>query len=97
MSRIAIAVLAVLTLAGPTPARAAGKEASASHPQPSSYAPGPRTGPHVYGSPIETQHAPARPSRAQRAKAMHAKAPAKHVVPRHPTKGQQPAPAPAPR
>ncbi len=54
MTKIATAVLIAIVLAGPAPSLAASHQADPSHPQPSSYAPGPRTGPHVYGSPIET-------------------------------------------
>jgi hypothetical protein len=54
MIRVATAVLAAIALAGPTASLAGGKASEPSHPLPSSYAPGPHTGQHVYGSPIET-------------------------------------------
>jgi hypothetical protein len=54
MTRIAAAVLAAIALTGPAPALAAGQPADPRHAKPSSYAPSPHSGPHVYGSPIET-------------------------------------------
>jgi hypothetical protein len=51
MTRIAGAVLAAITLAGPTLAIAAGKPTGAGS-QPSSYAPRPHATQHIYGSPI---------------------------------------------
>ena len=52
MKAIATAVLAAITLAGPTTADAATK-ATVGGSKPSSYAPGPHPTHHVYGSPIE--------------------------------------------
>lgn len=54
MNRIATAVLGAIVLVGPAPAFAGGKPADSRHALPSSYAPTPHNGPHVYGSPIET-------------------------------------------
>jgi hypothetical protein len=54
MTRIATAVLAAIALTGPASALAASKPAEPRHAPPSSYAPTPHSGPHVYGSPIET-------------------------------------------
>jgi hypothetical protein len=52
MTRLAAAVLATITLAGATLAHASGKPVD-THAVPSSFAPRPHTGQHVYGSPID--------------------------------------------
>jgi hypothetical protein len=54
MTRTAAAVLAAIALTGAAPVVAAGQPADSRHTPPSSYAPTPHSGPHVYGSPIET-------------------------------------------
>jgi hypothetical protein len=54
MNKIATAVLGAIALVGPAPAFAGGKPADSRRALPSSYAPTPHNGPHVYGSPIET-------------------------------------------
>jgi hypothetical protein len=54
MTKIATAILAAFALTGAAPAIAAGQPADSRHAAPSSYAPTPHSGPHVYGSPIET-------------------------------------------
>ena len=89
MTRIAAAVLAAIALTGPAPALATGQPDASHHALPSSYAPAPHSGPHVYGSPIETggtgqvqaprhKHAPAkRPAKTQAHDARGHKAPAR--------------------
>lgn len=52
MRAIASAVLAAITLAGPTLATAGGKTTDSGL-KPNSYAPQPHTNRHIYGSPIE--------------------------------------------
>jgi hypothetical protein len=84
MRMIASAVLAALALAGPVPAVAAGADSGA---KPSSYAPRPQTGPHIYGSPIGPpivgHAAPAHHSRAHRRQAAATTTRRRHAAPTH--------------
>jgi hypothetical protein len=69
MSAIARATLIALTLAVPLTAHAQTRPPKT---QPSSYAPGPRSGPHVYGAPIGAPIVgPARPAHQTHAAAQH--------------------------
>ena len=104
MKTLAGAVLAAITLAGPTLAVAGGKPTDSGS-KPSSYAPGPKTNRHIYGAPIEppiTGHAKAshqahankkKPKQAT-ARPAH-RAPANHAGAR--TRPQAPGPRPSPR
>ena len=95
MKTIAPAVLAALALAGPAMAAAQTKP-TASRTQPSSYAPGPHSGPHVYGSPIGPPIVgKARPSHHPRAVPKHPTA-AAHDTRSPATKRHQPAPVRGP-
>ena len=82
---IAAAVLAAIALAGPTTAIAATKATDAGS-KPSSYAPGPHTSNHVYGSPI------GRPITGHAASAQHAHKTNSPAAAAHPSRA-----APAPR
>jgi len=96
MTKIVSALLATAVLAAPAAALADAPAAVTPRPQPNSYAPGPRTHQHVYGSPIEPRHASAPRMPHGKAATKPAKTSSAHVARPHPTKGRQPAPAPAP-
>jgi len=97
MHRLFIAWVAAVTLAAPTVALADQKPKGNSHPKPSSYAPGPHTNQHVYGSPIETHHATGTTAPRAKISTKHSKTAAHHAAPHAELKGHQPPPAPAPR
>lgn len=95
MKKVAFAVVAAILLAGAAESLADSSAAVTPRPKPSSYAPRPGVHQHVYGSPIESGHSGA--ARTPHVKApKHAKAVPAHSARPHPTKGRQPAPAPAP-
>ena len=104
MTKVASAVLAAITLAGPMLAVAGGKPTDSGS-KPSSYAPGPHTDRHVYGSPIEppivghataSRHTHAHKKQATSAKPRHVHGvPARHVDAK--TRPQAPGPQLSPR
>jgi len=96
MHRLFIALLAAVTLAAPTSAHAQQKPRDGGPSRPSSYAPGPRSKQHVYGSPIETHHAPATAVPRTKASSKQSKIASHHKAPHQESRGHQPAPAPAP-
>ena len=96
MTRVAQALLTLVLLAAAGESLADSPAVVTPRPPPSSYAPGPRTHQHVYGSPIEPRHAGAARSPRTKAPTKYSKAGPAHNAHHHATKGQQPAPAPAP-
>ena len=102
MTTIATAVLAAITLAGPTLAAAAGKPTDSGS-KPSSYAPGPHTNRHIYGSPIEprivghataSHHTHAQKKQPTRTTTRNAhEAPAQHAEPKAPPQTLGPHPS----
>ncbi len=94
MTRIARATLLALALATPLAATAQTKPTKT---QPSSYAPGNHSGPHVYGSPIGAPIVgPARPAHHARANAKHPAATTAQVTHAPAAKRRPAAPARAP-
>jgi hypothetical protein len=96
MTTIATAVLAAIALSASTPTFADGKPNGSRRP-PSSYAPGPHTTRHVYGSPIEPRivgHAPASPRK--HAPTKQSPGGAAHDPHDHKTPSRRSAPGPQP-